>query len=105
MATGSGTDRLARAIKRSNTSTPAWLPRAPQLTLHQGTLTNVDPFNGVADFQFPDPSGIVLPAVRYIQPYSSVSPPTVGDVVWAHHYGTDFLIMGQHVTLSGSVLL
>lgn len=105
MATGSATDRLARAIKRSNTSTPAWLPRSPQLTLHQGTLTHVDSFNGVANFQFPDPSGVILPAVRYIQPYTPDNPPTIGDVVWAHHYGTDFLIMGQHVTLNGFVSL
>lgn len=103
MATGSTIDQLARAIKRSNTSTPAWLPRPPQVSIHQGTLTRVDPFNGIVDFQFPDPSGLVLPAVRYIQPYTAYNPPQVGDVVWAQHSGTDFLIMGQHVVLTGSV--
>ncbi len=103
MATGSAIAQLARAIKQSNTSTPAWLPRAPQMSMHQGTLTSVDPFNGIADFQFPDPSGLVVPAVHYIQPYTANNTPTVGDVVWAQHYGTDLLIMGQHVVLNGFV--
>jgi hypothetical protein len=105
MATGSSIDRLARAIKRSNTTTPAWLPRNPQVSMHQGTVTRVDNFNGVVDFQFPDPSGLIVPAVRYIQPYTADDPPLEGDVVWAQHYGTDFIVMGRHIVLGGTVTI
>lgn len=103
MASGSSLDRLARAVKRSGTSTPAWLPRAPQMSMHQGTLTRVDTFNGLVDFQLPDPSGLIVPAVRYMQPYTADNPPRIGDVVWAQHYGTDLLVLGQHMVLDGSV--
>jgi hypothetical protein len=105
MASGTSLERLARAIKRSNTSTPAWLPRGPQVTMHQGTVTRVDTYNGVVDFQFPDPSGLIVPSVRFIQPYTTDNPPLVGDVVWAQHYGTDFLVMGQHMVLGGTVVV
>lgn len=104
MATGSSVERLARAVRRSNTNDPAWLPRAPQLTMHQGTLTRVDTYNGLVDFQFPDPSGAVLPAVRYIQPYTTANLPQIGDVVWAQHYGADFLVMGQHIHFNNFVV-
>jgi hypothetical protein len=87
--------RLARNIKRTNST--AWAPRPPQITMHQGTVNAVNAFNGVADFLTNDPSGLVIPAVRYIQPYSATNTPSVGDVVWAMHFGTDMLIMGQHI--------
>jgi hypothetical protein len=73
--------------------------------MHQGTLTRVDTLNGIVDFQFPDPSGLILPSVRYIQPYTADSPPSVGDVVWAQHYGTDVLVMGRHAVPNGFVTL
>lgn len=92
---GSPLDRLARNIKRTNST--AWSPRPPQLTLHQGVINAVDTFNGHADFMTNDPTGLVIPAVRYIQPYTATNTPTVGDVAWAMHFGTDILIMGQHV--------
>jgi hypothetical protein len=95
VASSSAIDRLARSVKRGGT--PAWLPRAPQMTLHQGWLDRVDLFKGIVDFQFNDPSGLLLPAVRYVQAYSAENPPQVGDVVWAQHYGTDFMILGRHV--------
>jgi hypothetical protein len=87
--------RLARNIKRTNAS--AWGPRPQTLSLHQGTINDVNAFNGVADFLTNDPSGLVIPAVRYIQPYSTTNTPAVGDVVWAMHFGTDMFIMGQHI--------
>lgn len=98
MATGSSLDRLARAIKQSGTagSSPAWLPRTPQMTMHQGVLTDVDIANGHVDFQFPD-QGIVVPSVRMWQAYSADHVPQVGHVAWGIHYGTDFVVMGQHV--------
>jgi hypothetical protein len=92
---GSPLDRLARNIKRSNST--AWSPRAQTSTMHQGTVNSVDLFNGHVDFGLNDPSGLVVPAVRYLRAYSAVNPPTVGDVVWAQHFGTDLLILGQHV--------
>lgn len=104
MATGSTVSMLARAIKRSNTSTPAWLPRAPQLSLHQGTLSAVDVPAGSVDFLFPDPSGLVLPQVRFMQPYTDSNVPEVGHVVWGLHYGTDFMVIGQHVSAGGVLI-
>jgi hypothetical protein len=103
MATGSAVDRAARAIKRANTTSPAWVQRRQQVSMHQGTLTRVDVFNGVADFQFPDPGGLIVPSVNYVRPYSDSNPPSVGDVVWGMHNGTDFMIWGQHVSLNGFV--
>jgi hypothetical protein len=98
MATGSALDRLARAIKQSGTGTsPAWLPRPAQMTMHQGILTSVDNANGHVDFQFPDPLGLVVPAVRTWQAYSANHLPQVGHVAWGIHYGTDFVVMGQHI--------
>lgn len=104
MATGSTVSMFARGIKRSNTSTPAWLPRAPQLTLHQGTLSGVDIRNGSVDFAFPDPAGLVLPQVRFMQPYTDTSPPETGHVVWGLHFGTDFMVIGQHVSAGGVII-
>lgn len=92
---GSLVDRLARNIKR--TTSAAWTPRPQQMTMHQGVVNAVDVFSGVADFQTNDPSGAVVPAVRFLQAYSADNPPSVGDVVWAQHFGTDLLIIGQHV--------
>lgn len=101
--THSAIDRAARAIKKSNTSNSARIPRGQQMSLHQGTLTRVDTFNGVADFQFPDPGGLVVPSVSYLRPYTSDNVPSIGHVVWGIHTGTDFMIWAQHVTLNGLV--
>lgn len=101
--THSAIDRAARAIKKANTSNSARIPRGQQMSLHQGTLTRVDTFNGVADFQFPDPGGLIVPSVNYLRPYSTDSPPSIGDVVWGIHNGTDFMIWAQHVVLNGFV--
>jgi hypothetical protein len=103
MATGSAVARAARAIKNANTTNTAWMTRSGVLTVHMGTLTRVDPFNGVADFQFPDPSVPIVQSVSYIQPYSSTNSPSVGDVVIAHQFGNGFMIMGQHIVLNGLV--
>lgn len=103
MATGSAIDRAARAIKRANNTSTAWTPRPSQLTVHMGTLTRVDPFNGVADFAFPDPSVPIIQSVSYLQPYSATNTPSIGDVVIAHAYGNGFMIMGQHIVLNGTV--
>lgn len=94
MASGPALDRLARAVKGNN---PAWLPRAPQLTLHQGTVTGVDLGNGVVNFQFADPSGLIVPGVRFLQSYTATSVPEVGHVVWMSMYGTDPMVLGQHI--------
>lgn len=99
---GSELSRLARAIK--SPGNPAWLPRTPQSSYHQGTLTGVDHGNGVADFQFADPSGIVVPGVRILQTYSPTYLPQEGHVVWMHLYGTDPMIIGQHVPSTGFLI-
>lgn len=92
---GSPLDRLARNIKRTNST--AWSPRAPQMSIHQGTVNFVDTFNSLVDFGLNDPSGLVVPSVRYLQPYTSTNKPSVGDVAWAMHFGSDLLVIGQHV--------
>lgn len=95
MASGNSLGRLGRAIKSSGN--PAWLPRTPQITMHQGTLSGVDLGNGVADFQFADPSGIIVPGVRFLQAYSATNLPAEGHTVWLQMYGTDPMIVGQHI--------
>lgn len=101
MASGSPLDRLARSVRRGGV--PAWVPRAPQLTMHLGTVNSVDLFNGWVDFQFADPSGLVVPAVRFMQAYSADNPPQVGHTVWALHFGTDLIVAGQHVVQTNIV--
>lgn len=85
--------QFARKVKQG--LTPASAPSPPQYALHQLTVTSVDVFSGVADVQFAD--GTSVPRVRFVQPYSSASPPSVGDTAWVEQYGTDFRITGQHV--------
>jgi hypothetical protein len=69
-----------------------------------GTVNSVDLFNGIVDFEFNDPSGLVAPGVRFIQSYSPDTPPSVGDTVWTFHNGTDLLVMGQHVVPTNLVI-
>lgn len=93
----------ARAVKKANTTSSARIPRGQQMSLHQGTLTRVDTFNGVADFQFPDPSGLIVPQVTYLKNYTDSYEPQEGHVVWGIHTGTDFMIFAQHLRLNGLV--
>lgn len=102
MASGNPFDRLARNVKTGGA--PAWVPRAPQLSMQLGTVTNVDPFNGVVAFQFADPSGVIVPGVRYVQPYSGGNSPQVGHNVWALHYGTDLMVLGQQIVQTNLVI-
>lgn len=88
--------RSARAMSRGN-SASLRLPRAPQLTMHMGTLAEVDNNTNTAHFQFNDPSGLIIPGVRVVQAYTAANLPRVDDIVWAHHYGTDLMIVGQHM--------
>lgn len=65
--------------------------------MHMGTLAEVDINTNTAHFAFNDPSGLIVPGVRIVQAYSATNTPSVGDIVWAHHYGTDLMIVGQHM--------
>jgi hypothetical protein len=67
------------------------------MALHQLTVTHVDVFSGVVGVQFPDPSGTIVSGVRFMQSYGPGNPPQVGHTVWAHQYGTDLLVVGQHI--------
>lgn len=104
MATGKPIDQLARMIKGGSSSSPAWVPRVPQLSQHFVTVTGVDNYNGVVDVQFADPSGLIVPGVRVIQSYGAGNNPQVGHVVLAHAYGTDFMVMGQLVVPTSVVV-
>lgn len=95
--------RLARRMSRGDNSSSIRLPRAPQLTMHMGTLAAVDTNTGTAHFAFNDPSGLIVPGVRVLQTYSASHQPEVGDKVWAHHYGTDLLIFAQHLIPNNNV--
>lgn len=105
MATGSSLARAARAASRAQSTDTAWVNRSQQMSLHQGTLTRVDTYNGVVDFQFPDPAGLIVPSVRYLRQYTDTNLPQEGHVVWGIHNGTDFTILGQHVVLNGVVTM
>lgn len=96
-------DRLARHVSRGDT--PAWMPRAPRVTLHKGLLADVDLGRSTVQFAFNDPSGLVLPGVRFLQAYSDTNPPRTGDVVWAQHFGTDLMVIGRHVVPTSTVVL
>lgn len=102
MAYGPDLARLGRAIR--SPGNPAWLPRPTQSSYHMGTVTGVDHGNGVLDFQFADPSGIIVPAVRVLQAYSPAHLPQEGHVVWLHLNGTDPMIIGQHVPSTGFLI-
>ena len=95
-------DRFARRVRGGGMS--SWTPRAPQLSMHQGTLTDVDLGRGVVDFGFPDPSGLIVPQVRYLTAYSDLNPPVEGDVVWAGHFGSDLVIFGRHHVPTGTIV-
>lgn len=95
--------RLARNIKRGGSST-GWVQRAPQTSMHMGTVNSVDLFNGVVDFGYNDPSGQVQSGVRFLQAYGPDNPPAAGHTVWAYHTGTDLVVLGQHVVPTSIVI-
>lgn len=102
MASGSELSRLAREIKSPNN--PAWLPRPTQSSYHLGQLVGTDAGNNVADFQFADLGGIVVPSVRVLQAYSPTNLPQTGHYVWLHLNGTDPMIIGQHIPSTGFLI-
>jgi hypothetical protein len=102
MASGTPLDRLARSVKGRGQS--AWAQRPPSISLHQGTVDRVDTFNGIVDFLANDPSGLVIPSVRYMRPYTATNTPALGDVVWGLHFGTDMFVMGQHIVPTNIVI-
>lgn len=104
MATGTSLQELARAIKGRSGNNPVWVPRAPQLTLHQGTLINVDPYSGSVSFQFPDPNTPVLNNVGYVRPYTNSNQPADGHTAWGFQYGGMFVVLGQHVVQNNLVI-
>lgn len=95
--------RLARRVSRGSNSSSIRLPRAPQLTMHMGTLAEVDINTNTAHFAFNDPSGLIMPGVPYLQHYSDFHLPEAGDLVLAHQYGTDFFIVAQHLVPNNNV--
>jgi hypothetical protein len=95
--------RLARNIKRGGTST-AWVPRDQRVSMHLGQIGNVDLYNGIVDFEYNDPSGLVIPGVTFLQTYSASNPPAEGHTVWLQHFGTDVMVMGQQVNPTNIVI-
>lgn len=95
-------DQLARAAKTGDR--PAWVPRPPNFSMHQGAVSRVDNFNGIVDFEANDPSGLIIPGVRVMQSYTPDNPPGVGHVVWGGLIGNQFVILGQHVVPNSIVI-
>ena len=102
MLSNEAINRLARDVRGRGTS--SWTPRQPQLSMHQGVLSNVDIGRGVVDFGFPDPGGLVVPQVRFLTAYSDLNPPVAGDVVWAGHFGSDLVVFGRHHIPTGTIV-
>ena len=94
-------DDLARQLARGDSSVR--VPRSPQVTWHQGTLTAVDASTNTAHYQH-NGSGLIIPGVRYLQSYTPDNPPSVGDIVWMQLHGTDPLIVGRHVVPNNLVI-
>lgn len=88
-------DSFARRIV-AGTGEGARVPRQQQMSLHMGTLMDVDPITGTAHFAV-NGSDLVIPGVRYLQAYSPSYSPSPGHKVWAQYTGTDLMILGQHV--------
>jgi hypothetical protein len=74
------------------------------MSMHMGTVNTVDLFNGILDYSVNDPSGLVVPGVRYLQAYGPDNPPAQGHTVWVAHTGTDLVVMGQHVVPTSIVI-
>lgn len=95
---------LARRVSRGSNSSSIRLPRAQQISMHMGTLVEVDNNTNSVHFQFNDPSGLILPGVRVLQMYGGTNQPEAGHLVWAFHNGTDLMIAGQHQSPTNLVI-
>lgn len=88
--------RVARRVK--NGSSTMWTPDKPILDLHMGTIGDVNPFRGLAEFHWADESfGASSNVLRYIQSYSATNLPQSTQTAWVLQYGEDYMILGQHV--------
>lgn len=94
---------LARTLSRP-INAPARVPRAPQLSLHQGLIASVDVGTNTVHWQF-NGSDVVAEGVRYLHAYSPLNPPQVGDVAWAQLNGTSLLVLGRHVIPDSTIVL
>lgn len=47
----------------------------------------------------------ILRRTRFIAAYTPGNPPAGGDVVWAHHNGTDLRIIGRRIIPTSTVIL
>lgn len=93
-----------QAMRGLSSDSSARAPRSLALSLHMGKLAAVDTETNTAQF-IVNGSAVQIPGVRYLQAYTADAPPAAGDVVWAHHNGTDLLILGQHVVPTSTVIL
>lgn len=94
---------LARQLTRPNNS-PTRAPRSAELSLHMGTIAAVDLGTNTVHWGF-NGSDIVAGGIRFLQAYSDVNPPAVGDTAWAHYNGTALLVLGRHAIPNTTVII
>ena len=93
---------LARNLRRPDNS-PIRVPRTAQLSLHQGLIADVDVGTNTVHWSF-NGSDEIATGIRYLQAYSDLNPPMVGDVAWAHYNGTSLLVLGRHAVPNSTVV-
>lgn len=94
---------FARTLARPNGSSVR-VPRSAELSLHMGTIADVDLTTGTVRWSF-NGSDVVAGGVRFLQAYSDANPPQVGDTAWSHYNGTDLLVLGRHAVPNSTVIL
>lgn len=94
---------FARQLARPDNSS-MHAPRTAQLSLHMGTIADVDLTTGTVRWSF-NGSDTVADGVRFIQAYSDANPPQAGDIAWSHYNGTSLLVLGRHSVPNSTVTL
>lgn len=85
---------IARRISRNDSSVR--VPKAPQISLHQGKLAAVDNNTNTVHFTH-NGTGVVIPGVPVMMSYTTTRTPAVNDVAVLQMHGTDPVIVGYLV--------
>lgn len=101
----SSINSFAATMRKGGDTSPLWVPRTPEWSLQQSTVTGVDPGNNVAHIALNDSLGEVAYGVRYVHFFGPDTPPQTGDRVWGHYDGRVMLLFGRQVVPNGPVVL
>lgn len=94
---------FARQIARRDKSS-SYAPETAQLSLHMGTIADVDLTTGTVSWAF-NGSDVVQGGIRFLQAYTDTNPPQAGDTAWSHYNGTSLLVLGRHSVPNSTVVL